>query len=119
MTKFLLKCFFIITVLFSGVLIGIQVASNSMVKMTGDNQYSTANISFLTETSNGASILPVETKETEKITSHDLESKQAKLEEIESFNLFSQIGVSLSDGLNVLFSKMLAKITVTIGDLLK
>ncbi|UTW69951.1 DUF3679 domain-containing protein [Anaerobacillus sp. HL2] len=44
MTKFLLKCFFVTTVLFLGVLVGIQIASNNMVKMTGDSSYSTASL---------------------------------------------------------------------------
>lgn len=113
----MLKCFFTTTVLFLGVLIGIQVASNSMVKMTGDQHYSTETIVKMDQGIQAHSVsTPIEMKE--QLTSHDLEAKQAKLEKIETFNLFSQVGTQLSDGLNVLFSKLLTKITVTIGDIL-
>lgn len=118
MTKFLLKCFFTTTVLFLGVLIGIQVASNSMVKMTGDSQYSTVNIVPNEISFQGQSVYTEASKDNEELTSHDLESKQAKLEQIETFNLFSQMGAKLSDGLNIVFSKMLSKITTTIGNVL-
>ncbi|RXI99386.1 DUF3679 domain-containing protein [Anaerobacillus alkaliphilus] len=117
MTKFLLKCFFTTTVLFLGVLIGIQVASNSMVNMTGDQHYSTKNV-VTTERSIQAQTVSFETESNNQLTSHDLEGKQAKLEKIETFNLFSQVGAKLSDGLNIVFSKLLSKITVTIGDIL-
>lgn len=117
MTKFLLKCFFTTTVLFLGVLIGIQVASNSMVKMTGESQYSTANLAKTEETVQGQSVY-TKLPEEKELTSHDLEGKQAKLEQIETFNLFSQMGAKLSDGLNIVFSKMLSKITTTIANAL-
>jgi hypothetical protein len=117
MTKFLLKCFFTTTVLFLGVLIGIQVASNSMVKMTGESKYSTANIVKTEETVQGQAVY-TKVEEEKELTSHDLEGKQAKLEQIETFNLFSQMGAKLSEGLNIVFSKMLTKITTTIGNAL-
>lgn len=118
MTKFLLNCFFITTVLFFGVLVGIQIASNNLVNMTNDSSYSTAN---LVKPSLGVEFKSVN-KETlenpEKLTSHDLEGKQEKLEQIETFNLFSQVGMKLSDVLNMLFSSLLAKLTTTIGNAL-
>lgn len=117
MTKFLLKCFFTTTVLFLGVLIGIQVASNSMVKMTGDNHFSTANLVKLDENTKDQSVSSEATEEL-TLTSHDLEGKQARLEQIETFNLFSQMGAKLSDGLNLVFSKLLSKITTSIGNIL-
>ena len=116
MTKFLLKCFFTTTILFLGVLIGIQVASNSLVKMTGDQHYSTETITKKVDGIKAQSVSP-EANEN-KITSHDLEKKQEKLEKIETFNLFSQMGAKLSDGLAFVFSKMISKITTTIGDIL-
>ncbi len=117
MTKFMLKCFFTTTVLFLGVLIGIQVASNSMVKMTGDQHYSTETVVKKDQGVQAHSVSSAK-ETTEELTSHDLEGKQAKLEKIETFNLFSQVGALLSDGLNVVFSKLLTKITATIGDIL-
>ncbi len=113
MTKFFLKCFLITTVLFLGILVGIQMASNNIVKMTGDERYSTATIIKPNEV---ASTEVVE--EIEKLTSHDLEEKQEKLEQIETFNLFSQMGDKLSDALNKLFSNLLSKITNTVANVL-
>lgn len=116
MTKFLLKCFFTTTILFLGVLIGIQVASNSMVKMTGDYIYSMETM-LKPDKNIEAHSVPLQSNQ-DKVTSHELEEKQAKLQKIESFNLFSQMGSKLSDGLAVVFSKILGKITTTIGDIL-
>ncbi|MCT8139663.1 DUF3679 domain-containing protein [Anaerobacillus sp. CMMVII] len=116
MSKFLLKCFFTTTILFLGVLIGIQVASNSMVKMTGDSQFA------LTKPVEKIEVQSVHTETVtsnpRELTSHDLKGKQAKLEQIETFNLFSQMGAKLSDGLNVVFSNLLSKLTSTIGNIL-
>lgn len=112
MTQFLLKCFFITTVLFSGVLIGIQVASNNMVNMTGDESFSTAQLTKSEEN------VYTEIIQENKISSHDLEAKQKKLEQIESFNLFSQMGVMLSEVLDQLFSNILSKITNTVANIL-
>jgi hypothetical protein len=117
-TKFLLKCFFTTTVLFLGVLIGIQVASNSMVKMTGDSQFSTVNMTKSDETVVAQSVSTDTDNDPKQLTSHDLAGKQAKLEQIETFNLFSQMGAKLSDGLSIVFSKLLSKITSTIGNVL-
>lgn len=118
MTKFLLKCLFITTVLFFGVLVGIQIASNNLVNMTNDSSYSTAN---LVEPSRGVELKSMNkesTENTEKLTSHDLKGKQEKLEQIETFNLFSQVGMKFSDALDKLFSSLLTKLTTAIGNTL-
>lgn len=116
MTKFLLKCFFITTILFFGVLVGIQIASNNLVNMTNDSSYSTAN---LVEPSQGVELKSVNKENPEiynDLTSHDLKGKQEKLEQIETFNLFSQVGMKLSDALDKVFSSLLTKLTTTIGN---
>lgn len=118
MTKFLLKCLFITAVLFFGVLVGIQIASNNLVKMTNDSSYSTDK---LIEPSRGVEMKSVNKaplENSDKLTSHDLKGKQEKLEQIETFNLFSQMGVKLSDSLDKLFSSLLTKLTTTIGNAL-
>lgn len=84
--------------------------------MTNDSRYSTTNVierGIETKSVNSETL-----EEKGKLTSHDLEGKQEKLEQIETFNLFSQIGVQLSDVLNKLFSSLLAKLTTTIGNVL-
>ncbi len=112
-TKFFLKCFFITTVLFLGILVGIQMASNNIVKMTGDESYSTATIIKNNDVETSEVI-----NEDDKITSHDLQEKQQQLEQIETFNLFSQMGVKLSDALDHLFSNILTKITNSVASVL-
>ncbi|OIJ16315.1 hypothetical protein BKP35_04085 [Anaerobacillus arseniciselenatis] len=112
-TKFFLKCFFITTILFLGILVGIQMASNNIVKMTGDESYSTATIIKNNDVTTSEVI-----NEDDKITSHDLQEKQQQLEQIETFNLFSQMGVKLSDALDHLFSNILTKITNSVASVL-
>lgn len=117
MTKFFLKCFIITTVLFLGVLIGIQIASNNIAQMTGDSRYSLSNM-LQQEGKTNVAHTNQENDDKEQLTSHNLEEKQKKLEQIETFNLFSQMGSKLSEALNKIFSNLLSKITATIGSVL-
>lgn len=89
MIKFMLKCFLLCSVLLFGVLIGMQQANQGMIKMKG---YKDPTLQGAFHVENGhtgdveASILG------NKVTSQDLQEKQAQLEQIEAFNFFSQIG---------------------------
>lgn len=86
MMKFMLKCFVLSSILLLGVLFGMQQANHGLVKMKG---YADPNLSSAFEVKNDssgeleASVLGV---------SHNLEEKQEKLEEMEAFNFFSQLG---------------------------
>ncbi|MFY0757506.1 YqxA family protein [Metabacillus dongyingensis] len=86
MMKFMLKCFVLSSILLLGVLFGMQQANQGLVKMKG---YEDPNLSSAFEVKNDssgeleASVLGV---------SHNLEEKQEKLEEMEAFNFFSQLG---------------------------
>lgn len=89
MIKFMLKCFFLCSVLLFGVLIGMQQANQGMIKMKGYNDPELQGAFQVESESRGdveASILG------NKVTSQDLQEKQEQLEKIEAFNIFSQMG---------------------------
>jgi hypothetical protein len=93
MVKFMLKCFVLCSVLFFGVLIGMQQANEGMIKMKGYNDSELQGAFQVENKQTGdvqASILG------NKITSQDLKGKQEKLEQIEAFNIFSQIGKQIA-----------------------
>ncbi|MDQ0231578.1 YqxA family protein [Metabacillus malikii] len=89
MIKFMFKCLVLCSVLLFGVLIGMQQANQGIIKMKGyhDPDLKSA---FQVDGEHGgdlqASILGNE------VTSQDLQAKQAQLEQIEAFNIFTQIG---------------------------
>src|SRR3954449_11310852 len=88
MKMFMLKFFCMVALMFISVLAGMQLANNGIHKMKGydDPNFQTA-VSFQ-ETDNDvrASFLGND------ISSHDIEAKKRKLEEISSYNFFSSMG---------------------------
>ncbi|MDF9760504.1 hypothetical protein OKW24_002277 [Peribacillus simplex] len=94
MVRFWLKCTGIVLVLFLGVLIGMQQANDGMKKMKGYEDPSLNSAFIINQSDKGemeADILG------QKVTSHDLETKKEKLEEMKAFNFFSSIGKALGD----------------------
>lgn len=89
MIQFLFKCFLLMTVLLFGVLFGMQVASDGMHAMRGEQADPPA---FGWEADSGE--LHVLGSE---LSSHHLKEKQEKLEEIGAFNFFSEIGHTLAE----------------------
>lgn len=81
------------------------MSSNNLVEMTGNEDYSIATLF------NDEEVASNERDTSNYLTSHDLDAKQEKLEQIETFNLFSQLGLQLSELLNKVFSSILDKIT--------
>ena len=96
MVRFWLKCTGIVLVLFLGVLIGMQQANDGMKKMKGYEDPNFHQAVSLKETDNhiNASILG------NNISSHDIEAKKKKLEEISAYNLFSTMGKKMSEGIS-------------------
>ncbi|HWO77705.1 MAG TPA: YqxA family protein [Bacillus sp. (in: firmicutes)] len=93
MKRFILKVITLTFILFFGVLIGMQYANEGMVKMRGYQDPSFQEPVSIEEAASGeveASFLG------NNLSSHDLEAKQKQLEEVKTFNLFSQIGKSLA-----------------------
>jgi Protein of unknown function (DUF3679) len=89
MVKFMFKCFVLCAFLLFGILIGMQQANQGMIKMKGYNDPELQSAFQVEKEHSGnveASILG------NKVTSQDLQEKQQKLEQIEAFNFFSQIG---------------------------
>ncbi|MCD8501263.1 MAG: YqxA family protein [Bacillaceae bacterium] len=106
MSKFILKCFFTFSILLLGVIVGVQLASKNLVEMTGNRDFSTITLNSYEE-------FKVEAQSTDTInhlTSHDLDGKKEKIKRIEGFNLFSHLGIQLSNLLNKIFSTILDKI---------
>ena len=89
MVRFWLKCTGILLVLFLGVLIGMQQANDGMKKMKGYEDPAFNSAFHINQSEQGemeADILG------EKVTSHDIETKKEKLEEMKAFNFFSSLG---------------------------
>jgi hypothetical protein len=97
MKIFLLKSLFIVSLMFLSVLFGMQQANFGIQKMKGydDPKFKSA---LIVEASDEgeiqASVLGVD------VTSHDLEQKKQKLEEIKAYNLFSDMGKKISNGIS-------------------
>lgn len=86
------KSFLLASLLFIGVLIGMQKANEGITKMKGfEDQSFQAPISFQKDSNYmETSLLGKE------VSSHDLEKKKEKLEEMKAFNFFSTIGKYLA-----------------------
>ncbi len=101
MKMFMLKSFCIAALMFISVLAGMQMAGNGIHKMKGYNDQN-ANVSI---NEKDTTILG------QDISSHDLTGKKQKLEEINSFNVFSLMGKKLSDGISNASEKIIQSIT--------
>ncbi|WP_170007729.1 DUF3679 domain-containing protein [Bacillus fonticola] len=89
MVRFSLKVFVTICVLFLGVLIGYQQATTGLENMRGFDDPDISPPVDVVATSEGeyeASWFG------NSISSHDLDSKQQKLEDMETYNFFSELG---------------------------
>lgn len=112
----MMKCFLLVTVLFFGILLGMQQANNGMKEMKGYDDPSFDTVVEVKEDHAGnieASVLG------QKVTNKNIEEKRQRLEKIESFNVFSAIGEKLSAGISFLFVKMIELFSVGIDLLLK
>ncbi|MCA1031815.1 YqxA family protein [Bacillus timonensis] len=111
MVKFMMKCFFIATILLFGVLLGMQQANVGMKKMKGYDDPSFQGAFQISDRETGeleASVLG------NKVTSHDIEQKQKQLEEVEAFNFFSVLGKKVAQGVTFVFEKVFSLIEVGI-----
>lgn len=105
MKKFMLKSLLIVVVMFVCVLFGMQQANEGILRMKGfeDDQFQSA--LSVKEAKDGeiqASILG------NQVTSHDLSAKKEKLEKNNTYNFFSSIGKSLSEGVTALAKKFIS-----------
>lgn len=111
MIRFVLKCFLLLSVLFVAVLFGMQQANNGIQNMKGYDDPNFKGAFQITESQSGdleAAFLG------ERVTSHDLEEKQERLQKFEAFNVFSSIGKEFADGIATFFQKLLDWLTAFI-----
>ncbi|WP_044894744.1 YqxA family protein [Bacillus alveayuensis] len=95
MLKFTVHVCLVVAVLFIGVLLGMQQANKGLKQMKGYDDPSFQEVIRLSEDDHGeleATIMG------NTIKSEDLEEKRKKLEEMKTFNLFSELGKQLADG---------------------
>jgi hypothetical protein len=96
MKWFMLKAFLLVSLMFMAVLFGMQQANEGIRSMRGYEDADLKGAFSLQENADGqlhASILG------KNVSSHDLEQKKAKLEEMKAYNFFSSMGKKLSEGL--------------------
>src|SRR4051794_174435 len=96
MKMFMLKSLCIAALMLISVLIGMQLANDGIHKMKGYDDSNFQNAVSIDKTDNDlrATFLGND------ISSHDLEAKKKKLEEISTYNFFSSLGKKLSEGVS-------------------
>ncbi|MEO2074519.1 MAG: YqxA family protein [Bacillus sp. (in: firmicutes)] len=106
MKLFMLKSFGIAALMLISVLTGMQLANNGIQKMKGYEDPNFHQAVSLKETDNhiNASILG------NNISSHDIEAKKKKLEEISAYNFFSSMGKKMSEGISNASENLIQKI---------
>jgi hypothetical protein len=93
MKRFMLKSILLVSILFVGVLIGMQKANDGIRDMKGYNDEGFGTPLAISEDETGnieASLLGQE------VGSASISEKKQKLEEMKSFNFFSEIGKSVA-----------------------
>lgn len=107
MKMFMLKSALIAALMFISVLAGMQLANDGIHKMKGYDDPNFQNAVSINETDKdlNATFLGND------ISSHDIEAKKKKLEEISAFNFFSSMGKKLADGLSGASEKLIKKMT--------
>ncbi|MED4204473.1 DUF3679 domain-containing protein [Neobacillus mesonae] len=107
MEKFMLKSFVAAALMFISVLTGMELANNGIHKMKGYNDPNFQNAVSINENDKDfqATFLG------KNISSHDLEAKKKKLEEMNAFNFFSSMGKKMSEGMTNASEKLIKKIT--------
>ncbi|PLT34642.1 YqxA family protein [Bacillus sp. V5-8f] len=107
MIRFSLKCFGMILLLFLGVLIGMQHANQGIKKMKGYDDPALHSAFTVKESNQGEMEAAILGK---KVTSHDLEQKKQKLEEMKAFNFFSTIGKKLAEAISAIVNTLIQKL---------
>jgi len=105
MIKFFIKCFLLVTILFFGVLLGMQEANRGLLQMKGfdDNTYGEA---FQIKKNDSGEVEAAVLGE--ELTVHDIEEKQKKLEKMKAFHFFSGLGDKLADLLAAMFQNLVS-----------
>ena len=104
----MLKSFMLASLMFISVLFGMQQANEGIHKMKGYEDPEFKSAFSIDEKENGSFETAILGND---ISSHDLEQKREKLEEMKAFNLFSSIGKNLEDGVSTVVEKTVELIT--------
>jgi hypothetical protein len=102
MVKFMMKTFLLTTVLLFGVLLGMQLANEGMIKMKGYQDPGLDSAFTVSQTEKGemeASVLG------SKVRAVDLREKQQQLEEHKAFNFFSSFGRKFAEAVHSIIDK--------------
>ncbi|MFC3882984.1 YqxA family protein [Bacillus songklensis] len=106
MIKFMMKSFMLTTILLFGVLLGMQLANNGMIKMKGYEDPEFLSAFTVSQTKEGeikASVLG------SKVRTLDLQQKQEQLEERKAFNFFSSFGKKFADAVHSAINKVVGQ----------
>ena len=107
MKMFMLKFFCIVALMFISVLAGMQLANDGIHKMKGYDDPNFQNAVALND--NGEHVKA--TFLGNEISSHDINEKKKKLEEISAYNIFSSMGKKISEGVSSASEKLISLIT--------
>ncbi|MEH7443129.1 YqxA family protein [Heyndrickxia sp. MSNUG] len=107
MKMFMLKSIMLASLMFLSVLFGMQQANEGIHKMKGydDPEFKSA---FTIKEEDGSIKSAILGND---VSSHDLEQKRKKLEEMKAFNFFSSIGKKLAEGISIAIEKSVDLIT--------
>ena len=105
---FMLKSLMLASLMFLSVLFGMQQANEGIHKMKGYEDPEFKSAFSIKEKENGTFETAILGND---VSSHDLEQKRKKLEEMKAFNLFSSLGKNLADGVSSVMEKTVELIT--------
>lgn len=103
MKMFMIKCVGVAALMFISVLAGMQMANDGIHKMKGYDDPNFQNAIALND--NGEHLKA--TFLGNDISSHNIDEKKKKLEEISSYNLFSSMGKKISEGISSASEKLI------------
>jgi hypothetical protein len=108
MKMFMLKSFMLASLMFISVLFGMQQANEGIHRMKGYDDPEFKSAFSIKEKENGTLETAILGND---VSSHDLEQKRKKLEEMKAFNLFSSLGKNLAEGISAVMEKTVELIT--------
>lgn len=105
---FMLKSFMLASLMFISVLFGMQQANEGIHKMKGYDDPEFKSAFKIKENEDGSYKSAILGND---VSSHDLEQKRKKLEEMKAFNFFSSLGKSLAEGISLVMEKTVEFLT--------
>ncbi|KXG11340.1 YqxA family protein [Anoxybacillus rupiensis] len=105
MAKFTLQFLTAVILLFFGVLLGMQQANQGMIKMKGYNDPSFQTVFHVAKDKNGEMEAMVMGN---RVSIENISEKKEKLEQMKMFNLFSELGKHLAEGVRSVIQSLLS-----------